>query len=302
MTGGMLGFLLFAILIPLVVNEAGDLVPSVARRLLRWGARRIGHTGQAERYEEEWLADLERVPGKLTKLIHASGVLIWSVPRLRAQFRQRPSRRRLSGVLPRRMMNRIGKQLAGTQEIAVTLQHIAERLVPQFADHCFIDLFQGDVLIRRVQRNTGDWTPPPGTWAQVGEQIRFPDGHFCQQAMAQLDTVLVTDLAEKDIPAPSAQSAATSQEVGLTSIITAPLCARGVLLGVIAVALSGLTDRAGRRYTSTDRDFITTVASQVATAIDDAMPSMGEHQTALTSPNPQPRHLRYALRALRPLG
>ncbi len=35
MTGGTLAFLLFAVLIPLVVNEAGDLAPSLARCLQR---------------------------------------------------------------------------------------------------------------------------------------------------------------------------------------------------------------------------------------------------------------------------
>src|SRR6266516_4256354 len=99
MTGGMLGFLLAAVLIPLLVNEAGDLGPSLARRLLRWGARHIGQPDQAKRYEEEWLADLDRIPGKLTKLAHACGVLVRSVPRLRAQFRPQGRRARLFGAL-----------------------------------------------------------------------------------------------------------------------------------------------------------------------------------------------------------
>jgi len=297
MTGGMLTFLLFAVLIPLAVNEAGDLLPSLARYLLRWGARRIGPAGQAERYEEEWLADLESVPGKLTKLAHACGVVIRSVPRLRAQFRPRPRGGPLSRILPGRMMDRIGKQLAETQEIGATLQHVAEMLVPQFADHCCIDLLQGDVLIRRVQQNAGGWTPPAGTWAQVGEPIHFPVGHFCQQAMTRLDTILVTDLAETDIPAPSARSEATAHEVGLTSVISAPLYARGVLLGVIAVARSRLTNRTQRNYTSADRDFIDAVGRRVAIAINDAMTLQGEHQTALASSNPRPRRLLQVLLA-----
>jgi len=130
------------------------------------GARRIGRADQAERYEEEWLADLERVPGNLTKLGYACGVLVRSVPRLRAQFRQGPGRTRLPGVLPGRIIDTISEQLAGSLEVGATLQHVAEMLVPQFDDHCFIDLFQGDALIRRVQRHTGDWTPPPGTWSR----------------------------------------------------------------------------------------------------------------------------------------
>ena len=80
MTGGVLGFVVAAIVIPLLVNEAGDLTRSLARSLLRWGARRIGRPEQAKRYEEEWLADLERIPGSLTRLIYASGVVVRSVP------------------------------------------------------------------------------------------------------------------------------------------------------------------------------------------------------------------------------
>jgi hypothetical protein len=277
MTGGILGFLVFAIMIPLVVNEAGDLSRALARCLLRWGARRIGRADQAQRYEEEWLADLERVPGNLTKLGYAFGVVIRSVPRLRAQFRQGPRGARLPGVLPGRIMDAIGEQLTGSHEIGARLQHVAEMLVPQFADHCFIDLFQGDALIRRVQRHAGGWTPPPGTWTQVGEQIRYPQGHFCQRAMARLDTV-IADLAEDRgdrYPAPSARSMAAAAEVGLTSVLAAPLYARGVLLGVMSLALSDLTDRTERHYSAADRYLIGAIASQVAVAIDDAITVRG---------------------------
>ena len=270
MTGGILGFLVFAIMIPLIVNEAGDLARSLAAYLLRWGARRIGRADQAERYEEEWLADLERVPGNLTKLGYACGVLVRSVPRLRAQFRQGPRRTRLPGILSGRIIDTISEQLAASLEVGATLQHVAEMLVPQFADHCFIDLFQGDALIRRVQRHTGDWTPPPGTWKQVGEQIRYPEGHFCQQAMARLDTILANDLTKKYYPAPNAQSLVASREAGLTSILAAPLYARGVLLGVMSLALSNLSDRPERYYAAADRYVIGAVASQVAAAIDGA--------------------------------
>jgi len=237
MTGGILGFLAFAIMIPLVVNEAGDLARALARCLLRWGARRIGQADQAQRYEEEWLADLERVPGNLTKLGYACGVVVRSVPRLRAQFRQGPRGARLPGILPGRIVDTIGEQLAGSMEIGTRLQHVAEMLVPRFADHCFIDLFEGDALIRRVQWHAGGWTPPPGTWKQDGEQIRYPQGHFCQRAMACLDTVIVADLGEdgeKRYPPPNARSGAVAREVGLASVLAAPLYARGVLLGVMS--------------------------------------------------------------------
>jgi hypothetical protein len=172
-------------------------------------------------------------------------------------------------------MDAIGEQLAGSLEIDARLQQVAEMLVPQFADHCFIDLFDGDALICRVRRHAGGWTPPPGTWKQVGEQIRCPEGHFCERAMARLDTIIVTDLGEggeKRYPPPSAESGATAKEVGLTSVLAAPLCVRGVLLGVMSLALSDLTDRTERHYAAADRDVISAVTARGRTP-DRAGPS-----------------------------
>jgi hypothetical protein len=259
---GLWGFLLLAVL---VAGAAAGLGPSLARRLLRWGAGRIGDDGQAKRYEEEWLADLERVPGKTAKLAHACGVVALSVPRLRAQFRRGSRRAFLPGWIP----GGTSEQRAQALEVDAALQRVAEILVPHFADHCFVDLFQGSALIRRAQQHAGGWTPPPGAWARVGERIRYPEGHFCQRAMASMDTVVVADLpaAEESTPAPSAQSLAVAQKVGVTSVVAAPLYARGRLLGVIAIATSGLTGRS-EHFDVGDRQFMGAVASRVSAAID----------------------------------
>jgi serine phosphatase RsbU (regulator of sigma subunit) len=179
------------------------------------------------------------------------------------------------------LLERVGERLAGSLEIGATLRHVAELLVPQFADHCFIDLFQGDVLVRRVQRHASDWLPPPGTWAENGQQIHYPDGHFCERAMAELDTV-VRDLDTNDYTgAPSEGSAAAARAAGLTSAVAAPLYARGVLLGVMSLALSKLTDRTERHYDTPDGELIGAIASRVAVAIDNAMLFETERQTAL---------------------
>lgn len=279
MTGGIVGFVLFAIMIPLLVNETGELARALARYLLRWGAGRIGRADQAERYEEEWLADLERIPGSLTRVAYACGVVVRSVPRLRAQFRPGSRRARLAGDLPGRIMNAIDTQLAGSAEIEATLQHVAEILVPQFADHCFIDLFQGDALVRRVARHTGNWAPPPGTWKRAGEQIRYPQGHFCQRAIARLETIIVTDMTEDTehrYPPPSVQSMAVARAVGITSVLAAPLYARGTLLGVMSLVRSNLTGRTEPNYAIADRDLISTIADHVAVTIDNAIPGRGQ--------------------------
>ncbi|HWG64564.1 MAG TPA: SpoIIE family protein phosphatase [Streptosporangiaceae bacterium] len=179
------------------------------------------------------------------------------------------------------LLERIGERLAGSLELRLTLRHVAETLVPQFADHCFIDLFEGDKLVRRAQFNAWGWVPPDGSWARVGDQIEYPEGHFCQQAMARLAPVLVEDLHGQNFPAPTQDSLDASVDVGMLSVIAAPLVARGQLLGVMSLALSRLTEREDKLYVPEDREFLGAIASRVAIAIDNALLFEEERRTAL---------------------
>ena len=179
------------------------------------------------------------------------------------------------------LLEQIGERLAGSLEFGITLRHVAETLVPQFADHCLIDLIQGDKLVRRAQYHATGWMPPPGTWAMVGEQVKYPEGHFCQRAMAHMDTVVIADLATERFPAPSEASMQLFEEMGLRSVIAAPLIARGELLGVMSLGLSRLTERDEAYYDADDRDFLGAIASRVAVAIDNAMLFEEERRTAL---------------------
>jgi serine phosphatase RsbU (regulator of sigma subunit) len=179
------------------------------------------------------------------------------------------------------LLERVGERLAGSLELDATLRHVAQILVPQFADHCFIDLFTGDKLVRRAQAHVGGWEPPPGTWASVGDPIYYPAGHFCQQAMARLETIVVPDLHAEYYPAPSEESRFAADQAGLTSVLAAPLYARGELLGVMALALSRLTEREDPHYDLSDGDLIGAIAGRVAVAIDNAMLFEAERHTAL---------------------
>jgi len=179
------------------------------------------------------------------------------------------------------LLERIGERLSTSLEADVTLRQVAETLVPQFADHCVIDLLHGDTLVRRAQLHARGWTPEPGTWAMVGEPIKYPAGHFCELAMSRQDAVVVADMAEETFPAPSAASLETCNEVGMTSVMAAPLIARGQLLGVMSLALSTLTDREELHYGADDRDFLSAIASRVAVAIDNSLLFEEERRTAL---------------------
>ncbi|HXW43389.1 MAG TPA: SpoIIE family protein phosphatase [Streptosporangiaceae bacterium] len=179
------------------------------------------------------------------------------------------------------LLERIGERLASSLEVDVTLRQVAQTLVPQFADHCFIDLWHGDTLTRRAQFNSRGWEPAPGSWALVGEQIRYPKGHFCEQAMSTLDTVVVADLSRESFPVPRPESQQICDDIKLTSVIAAPLVARGQLLGVMSLALSWLTERDDRHYSADDRDFLSAIASRIAVAIDNSMLFEEERRTAL---------------------
>jgi PAS domain S-box-containing protein len=179
------------------------------------------------------------------------------------------------------LLERIGERLAGTLELETTLRRVADMLVPQLADHVFIDLFSGDKLIRRVSRHAAGWTPPPGTWAEVGEPIAYPTHHFAARAMRRRDAVLVENIAEHRFASPTEASAGLSDEMGITSVISAPLLARGELLGVVSVALSNLSKRPDPHYDGFDRDLVGAIASRVAISIDNAILFEEERATAL---------------------
>jgi PAS domain S-box-containing protein len=183
------------------------------------------------------------------------------------------------------LLELIGERLNPTLTLEDTLSRVAETLVPQFADHCFVDLWYKKNLVRRITKNAWDWQPPTGSWAQPGELSNYPKGHFCLRAMDENKTLLLDDLFEQGYPAPSAESMEASQGVGMRSMITAPLQARGRMLGVMTLVLSGLTERDVQLYVPDDRDRVAAIATRVAVAIDNAMLFEEERTTALAFQN-----------------
>ncbi|MEU3547099.1 AAA family ATPase [Streptomyces longwoodensis] len=104
MSGQMIT-VLTAVVLPLLLSEFGDWCPWLAKRVVRWTARCLGDAAAAERYTEEWLAELEEVPGKLSRLIVAAGKVL-ALPKsrweLRAQRRAADGRLRMADLLPTR--------------------------------------------------------------------------------------------------------------------------------------------------------------------------------------------------------
>ncbi|MEU1897030.1 SpoIIE family protein phosphatase [Nocardiopsis dassonvillei] len=177
------------------------------------------------------------------------------------------------------LLERIGSRLTSSLEFDSTVRGVAGILVPQFADHCFIDLYDRDRLVRQVSVHAEGWTPPPRTWFEVGDEVRYPERHFVTQALRRLETVVSSEYLFEN--SPSTRSDQVSRQVGVTSAIAAPLRARGEVLGVLTLALSGLSPRQKSTYGGFDRDLVGAIASRVALAIDNARLFEQERSTAL---------------------
>lgn len=87
---GIVTSLVFAVLL----NELPECGRWLAQRLTRWSARRLGDPREVARYEEEWLADIQRVPGKLLPLIYAIFFIVMKVPRMRRVLKPIKSEKR----------------------------------------------------------------------------------------------------------------------------------------------------------------------------------------------------------------
>ncbi|MCF6472795.1 GAF domain-containing protein [Nonomuraea sp. MG754425] len=206
---------------------------------------------------------------------HASGSVTGIVITAREALRSNEREKDRFGLL-----ERIGERLAGSLYVEETLKRVAEMLVPQFADHCFIELMEGDRLVRRVSQHVQGWTPPSGTWKPVGAEIRYPSGHYADTALRRQETILVEDFASSRYPKPHENSARLCGEIGMTSAIVAPLLVRGETLGLMYLGLSNLTDRRSPHYDAFDRDFVGAIATRVALAIDNALLFEEERHTA----------------------
>jgi S-adenosyl methyltransferase len=84
---GVVLAVVMAVVLPLALAEFGDWSPWLAQRLVRWAAQRLPDPASRSRYEEEWTANLNQVPGKLAPLFAAAGYLV-CLPAMRHSVRR----------------------------------------------------------------------------------------------------------------------------------------------------------------------------------------------------------------------
>ncbi|MFI1508806.1 SpoIIE family protein phosphatase [Streptomyces sp. NPDC020597] len=178
-----------------------------------------------------------------------------------------------------------GVRIGTTLDVVRTAQELAEVVVPRFADVVTVDLqtpvLEGDeptgpnLEMRRaaVHGVRGAWPLFP-----VGELIHFAPGNPVGLSVQRGQPVLDADLtASHDWRAQDPERARRILDSGLHSLITVPLQARGVVLGVV-----NFWRAEQDAFEEEDRAFAEELAARAAVTIDNARRYTREHALAVT--------------------
>ncbi|MFF8288240.1 SpoIIE family protein phosphatase [Streptomyces sp. NPDC016309] len=201
------------------------------------------------------------------------------------------------------LLNEAGVRLGATLDMRRTAQELAEIAVPRLADLVVVDLLEDALAggepphgrpgpgtaLRRVVAWTGEGSGEART-AGVDEPVRHPAGtpqaRCLDTGRPAADTVTVTGPsgtagggpdAAGGRPDDAGHPAALLGE-GVHSCLGAPLCARGVVLGVAGFYRRGRT----RPYEQDDLTLAGELAARTAISLDNARRYSREHEASLT--------------------
>jgi PAS domain S-box-containing protein len=168
-----------------------------------------------------------------------------------------------------------GEILASSLKYEQTLQTVADLSVPFFADWCSVDVVDKGGL-RRIGVKHRD----PDKVRLANElAARFPprEQDPTRIVLKAGRSMLVEEILDEAISAgaSSREHADLIRQLGLVSLIIAPLVARGRILGVLTFA----TAESGRRYSQSDLTLAEEIAERAALAVDNSI----LHERALAS-------------------
>jgi len=178
------------------------------------------------------------------------------------------------------LLSRVSAALASCLDEQDALSALAELVVPSFADHCVVDLLDDGDVRRVALVHSEGLAPEREAWVEPGRVVDYPSDHPALIAMRSRRAVVehAEDTPDFRHVAPTPESAEFGHRVGIRSAMTAPLVARGDVLG----AVSFVTSASGRVLSATDVEFGEELASRVAIALDNARLFAREQRIALT--------------------
>ncbi|HET7758581.1 MAG TPA: GAF domain-containing protein [Gaiellaceae bacterium] len=160
--------------------------------------------------------------------------------------------------------------LGSTLDYTTALSGLVDLVVPALADWCVVDMLRD----RRLERVAVAHVDPELHSAAYEFHERFPPNpdspHGPARAVATGAAELIRDVTDEHLQAASAGDEhllEALRAIGMTSLICAPLVARGRVLGAITL----LSDREDRRYDTADLVTAEEVARRAAVAVDNAL-------------------------------
>lgn len=171
--------------------------------------------------------------------------------------------------------------LAGSLDYEETLRNVARLAVPDYADWCAVDLLTEDGKVERLSVAHVD---PAKVELAYELQRRYPTtpetSPAYYQALRTGQPVLAPEVTDEMLQAAArdAEHLRILRELGIASVIMAPLTARGQSLGVVSFAWS----ESARRYSEEDAQLALDLARRAAVAVENARLYQREHGIAET--------------------
>ncbi|GAB7030234.1 SpoIIE family protein phosphatase [Streptomyces sp. NPDC021749] len=186
-----------------------------------------------------------------------------------------------------RLIYDAGLRIGTTLDVGRTAAELADVAVPRFADVVTVELLEpvlrGDepeaALTTELRRMAVRGVPEGSAIYRVGEVLRFVPGTPMATSLASRRTVLVPDLRRsEEWRRQDLEGSRRVLDARIRSLISVPLQARGVVLGVVSFWRSDDSDD----FEDEDLTFAEELAARAAISIDNARRYTREHTTAVT--------------------
>ncbi|WP_261955038.1 SpoIIE family protein phosphatase/ATP-binding protein [Streptomyces nigrescens] len=180
-----------------------------------------------------------------------------------------------------------GLRIGTTLDVGRTAAELADVAVPRFADVVSVELLEpvlrGDEpeasLSSDLRRMAVRGVPEDSAIYRVGDVLRFVPGTPMATSLASRRTVLVPDLRRsEEWRRQDLEATQRVLDARIRSLISVPLQARGVVLGVASFWRSDHSDD----FEDEDLTFAEELAARAAISIDNARRYTREHTTAVT--------------------
>jgi PAS domain S-box-containing protein len=170
-------------------------------------------------------------------------------------------------------LSEAGARLTSSLDYQATLSSVARSVVPKLADWCSVEIVEEDDAGNRSLRQlaAAHIDPAKVEWVRRLRE-RYPSRLGEQQGVAnvirrgrpELYSHITDEMVRQE--ARDDEHLAMLRELGLASVIIAPLATRGRTLGAITLVAGA----SGRRYTADDLALAVEFARRAATAVDNA--------------------------------